>query len=55
MTNKAATLKKEIEQLEAEYAQAQQRPQPDHRMVEHLYKKLKKARKELADLEGAKE
>ncbi len=52
MTNKAAALKKEIEQLETEYAQAQQRPQPDHRMIDHLYKKLKKARKELAELEG---
>lgn len=53
MTNKAAALKKEVEQLESEYTLAQSRPQPDRRMIDHLYKKLKKARKELADLETA--
>jgi hypothetical protein len=52
MTNKVAVLKKEIEHLEIEYAQAQQRPQPDHKQVDHLYKKLKKAKKELLELES---
>lgn len=51
MSNKITALKKEIEILETEYAQAQQRPQPDHKQVDHLYKKLKKAKKELQELE----
>ncbi len=52
MSNKIAALKKEIDILETEYAQAQKRPQPDHKQVDHLYKKLKKAKKELLELES---
>lgn len=52
MANKIAALKKEIENLETEYAQAQKRPQPDHKQIDHVYKKLKKAKKELMELEG---
>lgn len=54
MTNKIAVLKKEIENLEAEYQNAQAKPLPDRRIVDHLYKKLKKAKKELEELEGKK-
>ncbi len=52
MANKIASLKREIENLEVEYANAQKRPQPDHKQVDHLYKKLKKTKKELQELEG---
>ncbi len=52
MANKIAALKREVENLETEYAQAQKRPQPDHKQIDHLYKKLKKAKKELLELES---
>lgn len=51
MPKSVAALKKEIEMIEQEYQQAQNRPSPDKRQVDHLYKKLKKAKKELDELE----
>ena len=54
MTDKKKTLQEEIERLENEYAQAQAHPLPDKKMVDHVYKRLKKARKELKELEGKK-
>ena len=54
MTDKKKTLQEEIERLENEYTQAQSHPLPDKKLVDHIYKRLKKARKELKELEGKK-
>lgn len=52
MTDRKKTLQEEIEHLEKEYKQAQAHPIPDRKLVDHIYKKLKKTRKELQELEG---
>jgi hypothetical protein len=49
--DKKKALQDEIENLEKEYQQAQAHPVPDRKLVDHVYKKLKKARKELKELE----
>jgi hypothetical protein len=51
MTEDKKTLQEEVERLEKEYQVAQTRPVVDRKQVDHLYKRLKKARKELKDLE----
>jgi hypothetical protein len=54
MTEDKKALQEEVERLEKEYQQAQTRPVVDRKQVDHLYKRLKKARKELKDLEEKK-
>ncbi|GEM_PF-1947639 len=52
--DKKKELEQEVERLEKEYQQTQAKPVPDKKQVDHIYKRLKKARKELKDLEGKK-
>ncbi len=54
MPDAKKALETEVENLEKEYQQAQARPVPDRKQVDHIYKRLKKARKELKDLEEKK-
>ncbi|MCK4857022.1 MAG: hypothetical protein KAT58_03545 [candidate division Zixibacteria bacterium] len=51
MSDKNETLKGEIEALEKEYEIAQARSMFDKKQADHLYKRLKKKRKELKELE----
>ncbi len=51
MSDSIAALEKEIEILEQEYEQAQARKMFDPRQADVLYKKLKKKRKELKELQ----
>jgi len=50
--DKKAVLIDEIARLEEEYQQAQANPMTDRKLVDHIYKRLKKAKKELKELEG---
>jgi hypothetical protein len=50
--DKKTLLIDEIARLEEEYQQAQANPMPDKKKVDHLYKRLKKAKKEMKELEG---
>jgi hypothetical protein len=55
MMDKKKELQEEIERLEKEYQQVQSKPVPDRKQGDHLYKRLKKARKELKELDEKKE
>lgn len=50
MADSIGALEREIEILEKEYEQAQARQMFDPKQVDHLYKKLKKKRKELKQM-----
>jgi len=54
MMDKKKELQEEVERLEKEYQQVQAKPVPDKKKVDHLYKRLKKARKELKELDQKK-
>ena len=52
--DKKKELQEEIERLENEYGHVQAKPVPDRKKVDHLYKRLKKVRKELKELDEKK-
>lgn len=54
MTDRKKALQEEVERMEREYQNAQAHPLPDKKLVDHIYKKLKKVRKELQELEDGK-
>jgi peptidoglycan hydrolase CwlO-like protein len=54
MMDKKKELREEIERLEKEYEHIQAKPVPDKKKTDHLYKRLKKARKELKELDEKK-
>lgn len=51
MVDKKKELQEEVERLEKEYQHVQAKPVPDKKKVDHIYKRLKKARKELKELD----
>lgn len=52
--DKKKELQEEIERVEKEYQQVQAKPVPDKKKADHLYKRLKKIRKELKELDQKK-
>jgi NAD-dependent DNA ligase len=54
MMDKKKELQEEIERVEKEYQQVQAKPVPDKKKADHLYKRLKKIRKELKELDQKK-
>jgi len=52
--DKKKELQQEIERLEKEYQHLQALPVPDKKKTDHIYKRLKKVRKELKELDQKK-
>jgi peptidoglycan hydrolase CwlO-like protein len=52
--DKQKELQQEIERLEKEYQHLQSLPVPDKKKTDHIYKRLKKVRKELKEAEPKK-